>query len=228
MRPCVSVAGHALHAMHAGFELQPREDAAPVDRGDDFLVAAGGAFAGRHELDLPAVQFGVALVHAEQVAGEQRRLVAARAGADFEDDAVLVGGVLGQQREADRAVRVASMRLCGVCRVPPRASARISASVAGSASMASTPASSAVAAAPGADGLHDGLEFRQFARQRDEFRAGRAACQSRGDFVVAAQDEIELVGREHGRIRCNPAMASGRRRDVRRCVARAARPCASA
>jgi hypothetical protein len=28
MRPCASVVRHALHAVHAGFELQPREHAA--------------------------------------------------------------------------------------------------------------------------------------------------------------------------------------------------------
>ena len=44
---------------------------------------------------------GVALVHAEQVAGKQRRLVAAGAGADFEDGVLLVGGVLGQQQYLD-------------------------------------------------------------------------------------------------------------------------------
>ena len=44
---------------------------------------------------------GIALVHAEQVAGEQRRLVAAGAGADFEDGVLLVGGVLGQQQDLD-------------------------------------------------------------------------------------------------------------------------------
>ena len=31
---------HALDAMHAGFEFQPRENAASGDLGDDFLVAA--------------------------------------------------------------------------------------------------------------------------------------------------------------------------------------------
>ncbi len=40
---------------------------------------------------------GVALVHAEQVAGEQRRLLAAGAGAEFEDGVLLVGLVLRQE-----------------------------------------------------------------------------------------------------------------------------------
>ena len=42
-----------------------------------------------------------ALIHPEQVAGEQCRLVAAGAGADFQHDVALVHGVLGQQRHAD-------------------------------------------------------------------------------------------------------------------------------
>ena len=37
------------------------------------------------DLGLPALGLGVVLVHLEQVAGEQRRLVAAGAGADFHD-----------------------------------------------------------------------------------------------------------------------------------------------
>ena len=46
---------------------------------------------------------GIALVHAQQVAGEERGLVAAGAGPDLEDDAALVGRVLRQQRDQDLA-----------------------------------------------------------------------------------------------------------------------------
>ena len=49
---------------------------------------------------------GVALIHAEQIAGEQRRLVAAGAAADFEDDGLFVGLVLGQQQDADGLVEL--------------------------------------------------------------------------------------------------------------------------
>ena len=116
---------HALHAVHAGFEFQMREDALARDGGDDFLVAADLALAGREHLDLPAVRGGIALVHAEQVAGEQRRLVAAGAGADFEDGVLLVGGILRQQQELD----VVLQRLDALARAPgssASASARIS------------------------------------------------------------------------------------------------------
>ncbi|HEY4969647.1 MAG TPA: hypothetical protein VII35_07055, partial [Steroidobacteraceae bacterium] len=93
--------GHALHPVHAGFEFQLGEGAAPAHLGDDFLVAAHGAFAGRDHLDLPALQIGEAFIHPEQVAGEQRGLVAAGAGADFQHDVAVIHGVLGQQRHAD-------------------------------------------------------------------------------------------------------------------------------
>ena len=43
---------------------------------------------------------GVAAVHAEQVGGEQGRLVAAGAGAHLEDGALFVGCILGQEVHA--------------------------------------------------------------------------------------------------------------------------------
>ena len=89
---------HALHAVAAGFELELGIGALADDAGDDFLVAAHFARAFRHDLDLPALALGIARVHAEQVAGEQRRFVAAGAGADFQEDVALVVGVLGQQQ----------------------------------------------------------------------------------------------------------------------------------
>ena len=92
---------HALHAMHAGFEFQLGEHAAAAHFGDDFLEAAFAAFADRQDLRLPALLGGVALVHAEQVAGEQRGLVAAGAGADFQDGVVIVHRVLRDQRQMD-------------------------------------------------------------------------------------------------------------------------------
>ena len=54
--------------------------------------------------DPPAARFGVTLVHAEQIAREQSRLVAPGAGAHFEHRRALVGGVARQQRERELAV----------------------------------------------------------------------------------------------------------------------------
>src|SRR5579864_2574122 len=87
--------------MDARLELQPREGAAPGDLGDDLLEAALGAFALRQHFGLPAAPRGITLIHAEEIAGEQRRLIAAGAGADFEDDALLVHRVLGDERKAN-------------------------------------------------------------------------------------------------------------------------------
>src|ERR1700680_1153138 len=92
--------GHALDAVHAGFEFELGERTAAADFGDDLLVAAHRAFAGGDDFDLPALVGGVALVHAEQVAGKQRRLVATGAGADLENDVAFVHRVLGDEREA--------------------------------------------------------------------------------------------------------------------------------
>ena len=58
MRPLASVAGHALHAVHAALVLQLAVDAASLDRGDDFLQAADAGVAARHHLDPPALALG--------------------------------------------------------------------------------------------------------------------------------------------------------------------------
>ena len=103
MRPAALGRRHALHAMHARFELEPREHVAAGDRGDRLLDSrrCRSRDSSMH-LELPAVQRGIALIHAEQIGGEQRRLVAAGAGAHFEDGVALVGLVLGQQHELAR------------------------------------------------------------------------------------------------------------------------------
>ena len=111
MRPGGFGVGHALHAVHAGFELELGEHAAAAHFGDDFLEAAFAAFADRQDFRLPALLGGVALVHAEQVAGEQRGLVAAGAGADFQDGVVVVHRVFGNQRELELLARAPSLRV---------------------------------------------------------------------------------------------------------------------
>ena len=92
---------HALHAVSAGFVAQPAVDAGAGDLHDDFAVAAQFGFAGRQDLGLPAALFGVAQVHAQQVAGKERTLVAAGAGADFDDGVAGVVGVAWQQQVFD-------------------------------------------------------------------------------------------------------------------------------
>src|SRR5437868_10098605 len=89
--------GHALHAVAAGFELELGVRAIADHAGDDFLVAADLAQALRDHLDLPAIALGEARVHAEEVAREERALVAAGAGADLEEEVALVVRVTRQE-----------------------------------------------------------------------------------------------------------------------------------
>src|SRR3984893_15243095 len=90
---------HALHPMYAGFEFQTREDAASRDLGYDFLVAARRPLARRQNLDVPAFQFGVAKIHAEKIAGEECRLIAAGSSANFENGVFFIRRVLWQKRD---------------------------------------------------------------------------------------------------------------------------------
>ena len=55
---------------------------------------------GVEHLGRPALPLGVAQVHPQQVAGEQRRLLAALARLDLEDDVLAVVGVAGHQQAA--------------------------------------------------------------------------------------------------------------------------------
>ena len=51
------------------------------------------------DLGPPAAALGVAQVHPQQVTGEQRRLLAALAGLDLEDDVAVVVGVARDQQQ---------------------------------------------------------------------------------------------------------------------------------
>ena len=104
---------HALHAVHAALVLQPAVDVLAGDDRDDFLEAAGAAVVDRQHLDLPAVALGEAGVHPEEIRGEERRLVAAGAGADFQDDVLGVVGILRDEQDLDARRRG--------CRGAPRA-----------------------------------------------------------------------------------------------------------
>src|SRR5690606_35457463 len=73
---------HTLHAMGAGLELELCVDIVALDAGNHFLETAVLALVGRQHLDTPALLLGITRVHAEQVAGEYRRLVTASTGAD--------------------------------------------------------------------------------------------------------------------------------------------------
>src|SRR3546814_8712038 len=95
-----------LHAVRAGFELQAGEDPWPGDLRARLLVAADLGFRGVDDLEAPALQLGEALVHAQEVSREERRLVAAGAGAHLEDGVARVGLVLGQQQDLQLVLEV--------------------------------------------------------------------------------------------------------------------------
>ena len=89
----------ALHTVDAALVLQLAVHPAALDRRDAFLEPADAGVAARHHVDLPALPLGVLAVHPEQLAGEQGRLVAARAGADLEDDVLLIVGILRDEKD---------------------------------------------------------------------------------------------------------------------------------
>ncbi len=104
MRPPLSVTGTRWTRWTPLSNFSLANTPAPVDRGDRFLVAADLGGRGGDQLEAPALRFGVALVHAQQVAGEQSRLVAAGAGADLEHRGAFVGGIARQQLDRERAL----------------------------------------------------------------------------------------------------------------------------
>ena len=99
---------HALHPVHAALELQPGPRGlarlgvpAGLDRDAHVLVAAEVGLGGVEHLGAPAAALGVAQVHAQQVAGEQGRLLAALPRLDLEDDVPVVVGVAGDQQPTE-------------------------------------------------------------------------------------------------------------------------------
>src|SRR5690606_33567250 len=95
---------HALHAMHAGLELEPRVRALADDPADDLLVSAVLAFARAQHLDAPALVLGVSAVHPKEIAGEKRRLVAAGPGADLEEQVRVVLRILRHEVQRELAL----------------------------------------------------------------------------------------------------------------------------
>jgi len=104
---------HALHAVGAGFELQVRVRAAALDAGDHLAEAAVLAGTGRFDFHPPALALGVAGVHAQQVAGEDRGLVATGACADFEVQVALVARIARDQQRHQRVVECLEARVGG-------------------------------------------------------------------------------------------------------------------
>src|SRR5271163_3521394 len=181
---------HALHAVHAALELQLGEGAAPDDFGDDFLVAAGRAFARGEHFDLPALRLRKFYIHSEEIAREQSGLVAARPGSNLENDVAVVGRVLRQERDADFLGHllgprdgVSELGLGHVTHFRVERGIREHGVEFGPFPLLR---------AQGPDGGGDRLEFGEFTGNLGVLGAGDARAQARTQFLVAAQYQIEI------------------------------------
>ena len=93
--------GDPLDAVRAALVLEDRVGALALDRERHLLEAADLGRRLREHLGGEATLLGVAGEHLEEVAGEQRRLVAAGAGADLDQHVLVVVGVALDHRQAD-------------------------------------------------------------------------------------------------------------------------------
>ena len=189
--------GHPLDPVHAALEFQPREDAAALDLGHDLLEAAGRALALRDDLDLPALELGIAGVHAQQVAGEERRLVAAGAGPHLEDRALLVGLVARQEQDL-QALRGLLHGLLGgrTLLLGERAHLRIGRRIPDQ----RVESREVLGGGPiGPDRRDDRIELGELARERHEGVGLGPARERRHDDVVAGEDRLEARGGRGGR-----------------------------
>ena len=92
--------GHALHAVNATFKFQMGKSTLAKDIGDDFLIAAMLSIRCGNNFHFPSLRGGIALIHAEQIAGKDRGFIATSSGAHFKDYVALIGCVFGQQENA--------------------------------------------------------------------------------------------------------------------------------
>ena len=107
MRPWLSVTGTRCTRCTPPSNFSRAHGASPgcggaarLHRDAHVLVAAEVALGGVEHLGAPAPALGVPQVHPQQVAGEQRRLLAALPRLDLEDDVAVVVGVARDQQPA--------------------------------------------------------------------------------------------------------------------------------
>ena len=101
IRPEASVAGTRWTRCTPPSYLRRREGAVALDDRRDGLDPSDAGVVAVHDLDLPAAPLGVALVHPEELGGEERGLVAAGAGADLQEDVAGVVRVPGEQEDLE-------------------------------------------------------------------------------------------------------------------------------
>src|SRR5258708_259678 len=96
--------GNALDAVHTAFVFQLGIHFVALNRSDDFFDSALRRRRAFEDFDFPALRFGVARIHAEEIAGEKSGFVAAGARAHFDDNALFVVGIFREQQELELAL----------------------------------------------------------------------------------------------------------------------------
>src|SRR5215207_1096613 len=87
--------------MGPALELEARIGAVAADLDDRLLDAADARLIEAHHLGPVAVPLGVAEIETEELRGEERRLLAARAGPDLENDVPVVSGIARQEEDLE-------------------------------------------------------------------------------------------------------------------------------
>ena len=88
--------GDPQHPVRAGFELEVTVDILSGHSADQFLVTAMLAGTFRQNLYRPTLMLGVAVIHPEQIAGKDRRLIATGTRSDLKENITAVIGILRQ------------------------------------------------------------------------------------------------------------------------------------
>src|SRR5262249_565949 len=158
--------------------------------------ASHGAFARRDRLYFPALVGCIALLHPEQIAGEERGLIAAGAGADFQDHVAFVHRILRDECELDLPLECRPFLLelrpfCGGHRAHFGIGGRVSDESVEAVDLRNN-------AAIALHRLDDGSEFGKFAR---EFNVGirrHWACKLTFDRPVPSKECVQFLLRKHG------------------------------
>src|SRR6266516_1241925 len=95
---------YALHPVDARFVPQRPVDTGAPGGEDGLLQAPEIPLRERDDFDLPAPPLAEPRVHAKQLGGEQRRLIASRAGTDLHDRIAVIEGVRGGEQVGEPAL----------------------------------------------------------------------------------------------------------------------------
>ena len=192
---------HPLDPMPARLELEPRVRLAADHADHRLAVAAVLALAPAHDLDGPPPRLRVPQVHAQEVPGEERRLLAARAGPDLEERVAVVGRVHRNEQGAELALHRVARRL-RLAQLVPRQLAdlrvRVPQHLARRLDRVDRAAVTAVA-------VRDGVQIGQLLRERAKaglVRDDAGVGEQPAQLLPAPRDRLELVhnGRVHSAI----------------------------